>query len=128
MFLIEKQVVHVESDFLQYMDVANIMHLLIVENVNPFHYNILLADAEVNLVFCDLGGKVKHFRHKLVKDGIPNSRKFVTFNIPSEPKWKNVSAKSRMGNGSSNIVFFSLLDPQRLHNCMLTVSFHCNIW
>ncbi|KAB2626329.1 hypothetical protein D8674_017989 [Pyrus ussuriensis x Pyrus communis] len=41
-------------------------------------------------------GKVKHFRPKLVKDDIPNSRKFVTFNIPSEPKCKNVSTKSRM--------------------------------
>lgn len=62
-FLTKKQVIHVESDFLGYMvtrwstktytlscawgeftptleDVAYILHLLIVKNVDPFHYDI----------------------------------------------------------------------------------------
>ncbi|KAB2606241.1 transcription factor bHLH77-like [Pyrus ussuriensis x Pyrus communis] len=48
-----------------------------------------------NLVFCDLGGKVKHFRPKVTKDGPPNSRKFFAFGTSKEPQSKNVSAKSK---------------------------------
>lgn len=74
----------------------------------PFTFLFLLGLCFRNLIFCDLGGKVKHFRLKVVKDGPPNSREFATFGIPSEPKCKRVLAKSRLGNGSSDIVFFFL--------------------
>ncbi|KAB2609765.1 hypothetical protein D8674_021675 [Pyrus ussuriensis x Pyrus communis] len=139
MFLTKKQVIHVESDFRGHMvtrwstktytlscawgkftptleDVANILHLLIVKNVDPFLNDIPPTFTPKNLVFCDLGGKVKHFRPKVVKDDPPNSKKFVIFGIPREPNSKSVSAKSRMRNGSFDIVFLAYSPtPSQLH-------------
>lgn len=84
----------------------------------PFAFLYLLGSCFRNVVFCDLGGKVKSFRPKVVKDSLPNSRKFVTFSIPREPKSKSVSTKSRMSNGSSDIIFLFLTcspTPSQLH-------------
>ncbi|KAB2600284.1 hypothetical protein D8674_010555 [Pyrus ussuriensis x Pyrus communis] len=126
-FLTKKQVVHVEFNFLRHVvrgkvhptlkDVANILHLPIIGNVDPFHYDILPADTK-NLVFCDLSGNVKHFKPKVAKDSPSNSRKFIAFGIPKEPKSKSVLAKWKMGNGFFDIVFLFLacsLMPSQLH-------------
>lgn len=84
--------------------VASCMFLIITH----FSFLYLLGPCFRNLVFRDLGGKLKHFRPKVAKDGLPNSRKFFAFGTSKEPKSKNVSKNLKIGNRFSDIAFLFL--------------------